>query len=217
MEDRGAWLAAVHGVTKSWTKLSNWITTSPSRFYQHGLPSMHRKTHPSFDSPSGAGVCWNRNTVLPEEPGSESFLSWLVCKLTFNLLSLAGEHYFAAIKRKSFPSNSKVIKVMIPFPFSNYTSKSFEGTRFFSGSEWQQMPSPLRDCNDVHSSHFLTILTEPTKLLNILVSWIPCSENLICLYKGKLKPYSRLHEKLLLLLLLLLLSHFSHVRLCATP
>ena len=198
VEDGGAWLAAVHGVTKSWTKLSDWITTTgPSRFYQHGLPSRHRKTHPSFESPSWAGVCWNRNTVLPEEPGSEPFYSWLICKLTFNLLSLDGEYYFAAIKRKSFPSNSKDIKVMIPFPFSNLSSKNFEGTRFFRGSEWQQMPSHLRDSNDVHSSHFLAILTKPTKLLNILVSWISCSENFICLYKGKLKPYSRLHEKLL--------------------
>ena len=27
VEDRGAWPAAVHGVTKSWTQLSNWTTT----------------------------------------------------------------------------------------------------------------------------------------------------------------------------------------------
>ena len=27
MKDRGAWSAAVHGVTKSWTGLSNWITS----------------------------------------------------------------------------------------------------------------------------------------------------------------------------------------------
>ena len=28
VKDRRAWLAAVHGVTKSWTRLSNWTTTS---------------------------------------------------------------------------------------------------------------------------------------------------------------------------------------------
>ena len=28
VEDRGAWHAAVHGVTKSWTRLSNWTTTT---------------------------------------------------------------------------------------------------------------------------------------------------------------------------------------------
>ena len=28
LEDRGAWYAAVHGIAKSWTKLSNWTTIS---------------------------------------------------------------------------------------------------------------------------------------------------------------------------------------------
>ena len=29
VEDREAWRAAVHGITKSWTQLSNWTTTNP--------------------------------------------------------------------------------------------------------------------------------------------------------------------------------------------
>ena len=28
VKDREAWRAAVHGVTKSWTQLSNWVTTA---------------------------------------------------------------------------------------------------------------------------------------------------------------------------------------------
>ena len=32
VKDREAWSAAVHGVTKSWTRLSNWTTTSPCVF-----------------------------------------------------------------------------------------------------------------------------------------------------------------------------------------
>ena len=37
--DREAWRAAVHGVTKSWTQLSNWIELTPSQVlgeYSHG-------------------------------------------------------------------------------------------------------------------------------------------------------------------------------------
>ena len=32
MEDRGPWCAAVHGVAKSWTQLSNWRTTTVTVF-----------------------------------------------------------------------------------------------------------------------------------------------------------------------------------------
>ena len=35
VKDREAWRAAVHGVAKSWTQLSNWITTSFLDFFFH--------------------------------------------------------------------------------------------------------------------------------------------------------------------------------------
>ena len=31
LEDRGAWRAVVHGVTKSWTRLSDWTTAKDKR------------------------------------------------------------------------------------------------------------------------------------------------------------------------------------------
>ena len=39
VEDREAWCAAVHGATKSWTWLSNWVTTNlcPTLLWPHGL------------------------------------------------------------------------------------------------------------------------------------------------------------------------------------
>ena len=40
VEDREAWCAAVHGVTKSWTQLNDWTTTVPSNWHNHMLSSL---------------------------------------------------------------------------------------------------------------------------------------------------------------------------------
>ena len=37
VEDRGAWCAAVHGVAKSWTRLSDWSITTTTAFAKHSL------------------------------------------------------------------------------------------------------------------------------------------------------------------------------------
>ena len=39
VKDREAWRAAVHGVTKSWTQLSNWTTTLTS--FKYGGSSVY--------------------------------------------------------------------------------------------------------------------------------------------------------------------------------
>ena len=37
VKDREAWLAAVHGVSKSWTQLSNWTTTTKCNMFGTGV------------------------------------------------------------------------------------------------------------------------------------------------------------------------------------
>ena len=48
VKDRGGWCAAVHGVTKSWTKLSNWTTINSWNWGKDFtfLATKHMKTHP---------------------------------------------------------------------------------------------------------------------------------------------------------------------------
>lgn len=94
--------------------------------------------------------------------------------------------------KRSFSSGSKISKDVSPFSFlgRSFFLKDYDGTRItriFYRNGWQRIPRHVKNCNDTHSSHFLTLLTEPTKLLNILISWIPCLESLICLYKRKIK------------------------------
>ena len=40
-KDREAWHAAVHGVAKSWTRLSEWTTKAPSVYYHQAINSKH--------------------------------------------------------------------------------------------------------------------------------------------------------------------------------
>ena len=57
-EDRGAWWATVHGVTKNWTRLSDETTTNPFTANVFHLP--HRKIWPREEvSPVGTqgGTC----------------------------------------------------------------------------------------------------------------------------------------------------------------
>ena len=49
VKDRGAWCAAVHGVAKSWTQLSDWTTTSTSLKEKKVNPS-NRTPPPSRNS-----------------------------------------------------------------------------------------------------------------------------------------------------------------------
>ena len=42
VKDREAWCAAIHGVTKSWTELSDWTTTTAS---QNSNVQTHYKSH----------------------------------------------------------------------------------------------------------------------------------------------------------------------------
>ena len=54
--DRGAWWAAVHGVTKSWTRLSDFTVT----FYFHALEE-EMATHSSvlaLENPRDGGAWW---------------------------------------------------------------------------------------------------------------------------------------------------------------
>ena len=40
--DRGAWWATVHGVPKSWTRLSDWITTNKTNSVCMSTPNSHK-------------------------------------------------------------------------------------------------------------------------------------------------------------------------------
>ena len=42
VEDRGAWCATVHGVTKNWTQLSEWTTTCHGQSGNHAANFFHR-------------------------------------------------------------------------------------------------------------------------------------------------------------------------------
>ena len=77
MKDREAWSAAVHGVTKSWTRMSDWTTTSSA---------ITSETHPisglSLCSLTGCGVClhafspvlsWWKNSHSTSPPKEGSF------------------------------------------------------------------------------------------------------------------------------------------------
>ena len=44
VEDRGAWCAEVHGITKSQTRFSDWTTTT----------KCHKKSHPKVSNDDGA-------------------------------------------------------------------------------------------------------------------------------------------------------------------
>ena len=44
-KDRGAWCAAVHGVTKSWTQLSNWTTKGRGIFREKVRSEQHFVNH----------------------------------------------------------------------------------------------------------------------------------------------------------------------------
>ena len=70
VEDREAWCAAVHGATKSWTWLSNWVTTNlcptlcdPMNHSMPGFPVHHQllestQTH----------VHWVSDAIQPSHP-----------------------------------------------------------------------------------------------------------------------------------------------------
>ena len=45
VKDREAWCAAAHGVTTSWTRLSDWTTAKPYVFKTHVCTSMYKTTH----------------------------------------------------------------------------------------------------------------------------------------------------------------------------
>ena len=51
VKDREAWLAAVHGITKSWTQLSNWTTTTIINQKRNSM----RTREPSVDEGWGWG------------------------------------------------------------------------------------------------------------------------------------------------------------------
>ena len=56
VEDRGVWGAAVHGITKSQTRLSNWTTTETT--------IQHRELHPvSYDKPEWKRIWKNVSYV----------------------------------------------------------------------------------------------------------------------------------------------------------
>ena len=62
LRDKKAWHAAVHGVTKSWTQLGNWTTTSHCELSQWATLGVHFLFPPSLYANIGA---------LEEEEGSE--------------------------------------------------------------------------------------------------------------------------------------------------
>ena len=79
VKDREAWQAAVHGVTKSQTRLSNWATTTTLTdvlsFAEYNLTSSH--CSPSASTPAG----WEHNTwlnrrLLTAQKGSRTSFIW---------------------------------------------------------------------------------------------------------------------------------------------
>ena len=79
VKDREAWQAAVHGVTKSETWLSDWATTTPLTnvlsFAEYNLTSSH--CSPSTSTPTGwEHNTWLNPTLLTAQKGSCTSFIW---------------------------------------------------------------------------------------------------------------------------------------------
>ena len=57
VKDRGAWSATVHGVTGSWTHLSDWTATSQQQYY-YQMVSLH------LEKQTGWAMRWITKTIL---------------------------------------------------------------------------------------------------------------------------------------------------------
>ena len=77
--DREAWLAAVHGVTKSQTRLSDWTELNSFTILWWFLPYIHMNqpwvymcspSWPSLPSPSPSHPSWSSQCTSPEHPVS---------------------------------------------------------------------------------------------------------------------------------------------------
>ena len=71
VKDRGAWHAAVHGVAKSQTHLSDWTTTQNERFRKYlSTISCPTPKHPIYDPPSPfriSSLRWQRSSPRPAQ------------------------------------------------------------------------------------------------------------------------------------------------------
>ena len=72
VEDRGAWCAIVHGVSKSWTQLSIWTTT---KIYPWSKSILGHLNHPPPRNPTPTGSHSQPSLFRPRPPQSTSCLS----------------------------------------------------------------------------------------------------------------------------------------------
>ena len=72
VEDRGAWCAIVHGVSKSWTQLRVWTTTT---IYPWSQSILGHLNHPPQRNPTPTGSHSQPSLFHPQPPQSTSCLS----------------------------------------------------------------------------------------------------------------------------------------------
>ena len=103
--DREAWCAAVHGVTKSWTRLSDWTEMNSKQ-----LPRCHN----SALGPQLQAQAWNFGDSLVPPP-SRCTTVWPLC-LSFS------NNLVSACHQAQWPSKHSFRKQAASFPFKNKTA-----------------------------------------------------------------------------------------------
>ena len=86
VQDRGAWCATVHGVTKSWTQFSDWTATTTCTIAWMSWKENKKLTLTSKSDCCSIAKAWRR-TKGPDHPDRTDFLKQMHIWIQSNILS----------------------------------------------------------------------------------------------------------------------------------